>query len=195
MSTPIAGKFQDHYVILDVDPKCDSATIQRAYSTLAQRFHPTRGTSPSKEKFDAVNLAYETLSDAFLRREFDNLKGIGQEEGAPTFSGIEFFEALAREAGLRSALLCVLYDRRRTNPSRPSLSIRQIEIMLTASSEALAFTLWYLKQRSLVRSDDKSSLQITVEGMDYLEQNRPSPKDVMSFVKSSALAALSSSVS
>jgi curved DNA-binding protein CbpA len=195
MSAPIAGKFQDHYIVLDVDPKSDSATIQRAYSMLAQRYHPTKGTSPSKDKFDEVNLAYETLSDPTLRREFDNLKGIGPGEAPPTFSGMEFFEALGREGALRSALLCLLYDRRRTNPLRPSLSMRQIESMLTVSSEALAFTLWYLKQRSLVRSDDKSSLHITVEGMDYLEHNRPAPKDVMSFVKRSALAPLPPSAS
>lgn len=184
MSSP-AGKFQDHYAVLGIEPKSDSETIQQAYSKLAQKYHPNNASTGSKELFDAVNLAYEILSDALLRREFDKLKGVDQDEGNPTFSGAEFFEALGLESGLRSALLCVLYDRKRTHPIRPSLSIRQIENMFVVSSDALAFTLWYLKQRNLVRSDDKSSLQITVEGMDYLENNTPAPEVVMPLVKAS----------
>lgn len=189
MSAPLAGKFQDHYVILGIEPNADSETIQAAYSKLAQKYHPNTPSTGSKERFDAVNQAYETLSDPLLRREFDKLKGIGQDEGSPKFSGVDFFDALGRGTGLRTALLCVLYDRRRTSPFRPSISMRQIEGMLTASEEELAFTLWYLKQRSFVRSDDKSSLQITVEGMDYLENNRPAPEIVMPFIKNNGAAA------
>jgi hypothetical protein len=58
--------------------------------------------------------------------------------------------------------------------------------MLTATEEELNFALWYLKQRSYVVSDDKSSLQITVEGMDFLEGGHPSPEVVMPFVKAAA---------
>jgi len=61
--------------------------------------------------------------------------------------------------------------------------------MLDATIEELSFALWYLKQRSFVASDDKSSLQITVEGMDFLENNRPSPEIVMPFIKQTALPA------
>jgi len=171
------------YVILGIDPKSDSETIQKAYSALAQRFHPNNSSTGSKEKFDAVTLAYEVLSEPQLRREFDKLSGVGTEEGRPKFSGAAFFNALGNESSLRAALLCILYDRRWTNSIRPSLSLRQIENMLVVTPEALAFTLWYLKQRNLVRSDDKSSLQITVEGMDYLESNMPLPEVVMPFVK------------
>jgi hypothetical protein len=47
--------------------------------------------------------------------------------------------------------------------------------------------LWYLKKRSFCLPDDKSSLQITVEGMDFLESNRPLPEVVMGFLKPEAL--------
>jgi hypothetical protein len=40
MSSPLAGKFQDHYLILNVEPKSDSEAIQAAYTKLAQKFHP-----------------------------------------------------------------------------------------------------------------------------------------------------------
>lgn len=86
------------------------------------------------------------------------------------------------------ALLCVLYDRRRSNPFRPSISMRHLELMIAATSDELIFALWYLKQRHMVMSDDKSSLQITVDGMDFLENNRPSPEVVMPLIKQAAVA-------
>jgi hypothetical protein len=48
--------------------------------------------------------------------------------------------------------------------------------------------LWYLKQRNLVRSDDKSSLHITVDGMDFVENKKPTADEVMRFIKPDAIA-------
>jgi DnaJ domain len=188
MSAPLAGKFQDHYEVLGIEPQSDSDAIQRAYARLAQRFHPNNAETGDKEKFDSVNQAYEVLSDAQLRKDFDGVKGVSSEATGPKFSGMEFFDALARGTGLRSALLALLYDRRRMNPFKPSVTMRHTENMLNATAEELTFALWYLKQRSLVTSDDKSALQITVDGMDLLENNQPSPDTVMQFIKPSALA-------
>jgi curved DNA-binding protein CbpA len=188
MSAPLAGKFQDHYEVLGVEPQSDSDAIQRAYARLAQRFHPNNPDTGDKEKFDSINQAYEILSDPQLRKDFDDVKGISREETGPKFSGMEFFDALSRGTGLRSAILALLYDRRRMNPFKPSVTNRHTENMLQATPEELTFALWYLKQRSLVASDDKSALQITVDGMDLLENNQPSPETVMPFFKASALA-------
>src|SRR5450755_2972311 len=115
MSAPLAGKFQDHYEVLGIEPQSDSDAIQRAYARLAQRFHPANADTGDKEKFDAVNQAYEVLSDSQLRKDFDAVKGVSREETGPKFSGIEFFDALKRGTGLRSAILAMLYDRRRMN--------------------------------------------------------------------------------
>jgi len=187
MSAPAAGKFQDHYAILDVEPNADSDSIQQAYAKLAQRYRPNSPTGDA-EKFEAVNLAYEVLSDAELRTAFDKVKGVGQEQGPPKFTGLGFFDSLGREARLRIALLCVLYDRRQTKPFTPGLSMRHLETIIHTNPEELSDVMWYLKQRSLVRADDKSSLHITVEGMDFLESSNPSPDDVMQFIKPSAIA-------
>jgi hypothetical protein len=194
MSAPAAGKFQDHYAVLDVDPKSDSDAIQAAYAKLAQRYQPKSPTADA-EKFEAVNLAYEVLSDAELRSGFDKLKGVGHEDGNPKFTGLDFFDALGRESLLRTALLCVLYDRRLTKPLTPSISMRHLEMILAATADELSSVLWYLKQRSLVRADDKSSLQITVDGMDFLENKKPSPDEVMPFIKSGAIAGASAKTS
>ncbi len=187
MSSSSAGKFQDHYALFNIDPKANSETIQAAYTKLAQKYHPSNKDTGDAEKFEAINLAYEVLSDPELRKGFDQLKGVDNRSGPPKFSGLQFFEAIQRGTGLRSALLCLLYDRRRTHPFTPSLSMRHIENMLTGIPEELNFALWYLKQRSLVVNDDKSSLQITVDGMDALESNCPAPELVMPFFKPAAL--------
>ena len=92
MSSPVAGKHQDHYEVLGVDPKSDTETIQQAYAKLVQKYDPGNGDSGDQEKLETVSLAFEVLSDAALRRGFDLLKGVGREEGVPKFSGLEFFE-------------------------------------------------------------------------------------------------------
>ncbi|HLH41218.1 MAG TPA: DnaJ domain-containing protein [Bryobacteraceae bacterium] len=188
MSSPLAGKFQDHYSILNVDAKATSEVIQQAYSKLAEKYRPDNPETGDFEKFESVNLAYEVLSDGNLRREFDKLKGLDQDPGFK-FTGSDFFPELSRGVNLRLALLCVLYDRRRLRPFTPSLAMRQLENMLETTSDELNFALWYLKQRGLVAMDDKSSLQITVEGMDFLEANQPSPESVLPLIKADAIAA------
>jgi hypothetical protein len=65
--------------------------------------------------------------------------------------------------------------------------MRRIENILETTAEGLNFALWYLKQRNLVTSDDKSNLLITVEGMDYLETNPPTPQTVMPLIRAIGL--------
>ena len=187
MSAPLAGKFQDHYEVLEVDPRAEAETIQRAYASLAQKYRPEDPAGGDPGKLQAVKLAYEVLSDPVLRQHFDKVKGI-DAQGAPKFNGTAFFEALGRESGLRLAVLCVLYDRRRARPSVPGLSLRQLDSIVASADEEMNFALWYLKQRGLAASDDKSNLLITVEGMDFLEATRPSPAAVLPFIKAGGLA-------
>jgi hypothetical protein len=187
MSSGAAGKFQDHYVVLAIETNADSETIQTAYSKLAQKYHPSNTETGSKEKFEALNLAYEVLSDSALRASFDKVKGVDHESGNPKFTGDEFFKALEQGSALRSAILCILYDRRRIKSFKPSLSLRHLEAMLQVTPDELNFALWYIKQRGFAVNDDKSSMEITVEGMDYLENNRPSMEDVVKFIKPDSL--------
>jgi len=188
MSAPLAGKFQDHYAVLEIDPKATLDTIHQVYGKLAEKYHPRNAKTGDQARFDAINLAYEVLCDSGLRHEFDKLKGVGEEKAEFKFSGLDFFEALGRETALRTALLCLLYDRRRLKPFTPGLSMRRVENILECTSEGLNFALWYLKQRNMVASDDKSNLQITVDGMDYLETNPPTPETIIPMIKAAGLA-------
>lgn len=187
MSAPVAGNFQDHYSLFGIDPSADSETIQATYARLAEKYNPINPMTGDAHKFACVNQAYEVLSDPQLRAAFDKVKGVDLEAGNPKFTGAEFFRALAQSAGLRAAVLCILYDRRRVKSFKPSLSMRHLEGMLYVGGESLNFALWYLKKRGLVVYDDKSAMEITVEGMDFLEQNRPTPEQVMGFIRKDAL--------
>ena len=186
MPATLAVKAQDHYALLGIDPQSVAETMHQAYAEQARKYRPQNPLTGDAEMFNAINLAYEVLSDPVRRREYDELHGIGQQEGGPRFSGIAFFNGLQREEVLRSAILCLLYDRRRARPSAPGVSMRAIEVMVEATAVELSLALWYLKQRGLATSDDKSSLQITVDGMDFLNSKKPLPEDVMAIMKPAA---------
>jgi curved DNA-binding protein CbpA len=185
MSSASAGKFQDHYEVLGVDHKAGTDAIQTSYARLSAKYNPQTGSAPDHDKFESVTLAFEVLSDPDLRSDFDKLKGIGADD-KPKFSGAPFFEAYVRDINLRVALLCVLYDRRRSKPFTPSLSMRNLEAIFNVTTVELNFALWYLKQKDMVTMDDKSSLQITTAGMDYLRDNPPNPTAVMKMLKEQA---------
>ena len=97
MSAPLAGKFQDHYKILEIDPKATLDTIHQAYGKMAEKYHPRNAATGDQDKFDAINLAYEVLCDSGLRHEFDKLKSGGEEKAEFKFSGLEF----SRRWGMR----------------------------------------------------------------------------------------------
>jgi hypothetical protein len=60
--------------------------------------------------------------------------------------------------------------------------------MLDVTNDELTFALWYLKQRGFVAADDKSSLAITIDGMDYLENHWPTAEGVLPYIKAASLA-------
>ncbi len=189
MSAPVSGKYQDHYLVLGIDPKADLSAIEAAYANLVKKYQPGNAVSGNLERFDAINVAFEVLSDPNQRASFDKLKGApAKEEALPQFSGVPFFQALKQAADVRAALLSILYDRRRARPFTPSISVRLLEGMLQLSTEELNIALWYLKKRGLVSSGDKSSLEITADGMDCLENNPPAPERVIRFIKPESVA-------
>lgn len=187
MSAPVAGNFQDHYLVLNVEPHASSEAIQKAYSALAAKYHPNKGVTPDPEKFKSVTLAFEVLSDPATRRMFDDLRPKDKDE-VPEFRA-DFFDAVARERYRRLTLLCMLYDRRRDRPVTGCMSMRHVEQMTVFPSEELQLSIWYLKQRGYVVTDDKSNLQISMEGMDYLEAHLPPPETILPYLRSHAPAA------
>jgi curved DNA-binding protein len=188
MSATIAsGQYQDHYSVLGLDPKASPDTVHKAYSALAAKYHPRNPETRDQAKYEAVTRAFEVLSDPEARRSFDSQLPKSPVESAPVFAGREFFDSVSGEQFRRLSILCLLYDRRRQNPASPSLVLRNLEGMVNFNSDALQFALWFLKQRGWVISDDKSSLQITADGMEYLEAHLPPPDLVYALLKPHAM--------
>ena len=188
MSAPLAGKFQDHYLVLDIDPKSNNDLIQRAYASLAAKYNPRGGAFPDPEKFEALSLAYEVLLDPFARASFDSLRPNSDKEDGPQFTGIDFFTSGEGETARRRAVLCVMYDRSRQKPVRPGLSMRHLEGMMNLTTEQLQFAIWYLKARGYAMSDDKSNIMITVDGMDYIDGSFPKPDEILPFLRITSIA-------
>lgn len=182
-ATSPAARFQDHYAVLGVDTKATADTIHKAYSALAAKFHPRNSETRDQSKYEAVTRAFEVLSDPEARRAFDNQLPKLQPTSAHAFGGRRFFESINAENDRRLCILCLLYDRRRQNPASPTLLLRDMEAMVNFNFDSLQFSLWYLKQRALVITDDKSSLQITAEGMEYLESRVPDPSVIYALLK------------
>ena len=64
---------QDYYELLGVNRSADADTIKKAYRKLAMQFHPDRnqGDKAAEAKFKEVSEAYEVLSDATKRKQYD----------------------------------------------------------------------------------------------------------------------------
>ena len=63
---------KNYYEILEVDKNASEEVIERAYKTLAKKYHPDlQNNSNCQDKMRQINEAYEILSNDFKRREYD----------------------------------------------------------------------------------------------------------------------------
>lgn len=64
----------DYYRVLGVGPDAELRTIRSAYRRLARRYHPdVAGNKNAGRRFLVIQEAYEVLSDAERRQEYDRL--------------------------------------------------------------------------------------------------------------------------
>lgn len=60
------------YDTLGVAPNASTEEIKKRYRAMAMRYHPDRNTESGAEaRFNAIQKAYEVLSDAKLRDEYN----------------------------------------------------------------------------------------------------------------------------
>lgn len=67
---------KDFYKVLDVAQDASEKDITRAYRKLAKRFHPdaNQGNPVAEERFKEIAAAYDVLSDAARRKEYDEVR-------------------------------------------------------------------------------------------------------------------------
>jgi len=79
---------RDYYEILGVSKTSSAEEIKKAYRKVAMQFHPDRnpGDKPAEEKFKEAAEAYEVLSDADKRAQYDRFGHAGLSGADDIFS-------------------------------------------------------------------------------------------------------------
>ena len=74
---------KDFYKVLGVDKKAGADEIKKKYRTLARELHPdkNKGDAEKEEKFKGISEAYEILSDAKKRAEYDEARSLYERGG------------------------------------------------------------------------------------------------------------------
>ncbi|MHC4551100.1 MAG: DnaJ C-terminal domain-containing protein [Planctomycetota bacterium] len=100
---------RDFYEVLGVDRQASLEEIKKAYRKLALQYHPDKnpGNREAEERFKEAALAYEVLSDAGKRAEYDE-RGRRAFEAAHAedfdFEGVSVEEILGRHGDLFESL-------------------------------------------------------------------------------------------
>lgn len=166
-----ASRSDDWYETLQISPNADADTVQRVFRLLAQKYHPDNQDTGDAERFRRLHEAYLVLNDPEKRAQYDiGYDAIRKERWRIAASSASSDNDFEREQHVRCIALEILYTRRRTDPSKPFLSNLDLSHLTGQPREHLEFTVWYLVQRKLVVRDDQSNLSITVDGVDYIEQ-------------------------
>ena len=163
----------DYYELLQISSTAEPETIHRVYRLLAQRFHPDNQQTGNDERFRALHHAYAILSDPEKRAKYD----IGYAEQRQQRWRLASAPAKVEndydlEHLIRLTVLEVLCAQRRAEPNRPGVFFMDLEALTGKPREHLEFTIWYLAQKNFLQRGDSSMLVITVDGVDYLEQNQ-----------------------
>ncbi|HEV8193754.1 MAG TPA: J domain-containing protein, partial [Ktedonobacterales bacterium] len=72
----------DYYAVLGVPADADEVAIRLAYRRLARRYHPDVAGAAGLAHMQALNVAYQTLSDPQRRRAYDASHGIAAPAAA-----------------------------------------------------------------------------------------------------------------
>ncbi len=168
-----SDEFVDYYELMQISPTAEEDTITRVFRLLAARYHPDNLQTGDNDTFLLLKTAFDTLSDPVKRAVYDTEYHFRQTEPMPVFEMKEFVVGIDVEVNRRLGILCLLYNRRRVNPDKPCLSLLEFEQMMRIPREHLVFTIWYLKEKRLLRTESNADFELTADGAEFVESSLP----------------------
>jgi curved DNA-binding protein CbpA len=159
---------KDYYEILQVSPRADRDTIERVFRYLANRFHPDNRETGDAERFSEIVDAYEILSSAAKRAQYDLNYERVREMRWRLFNQEAMANDVSVDSRLRLAIMSILYVVRRNNPSEPGVGSMELERLLECPEPVVRFHCWYLKENNWITRLDTGYLAITALGVDRL---------------------------
>src|SRR5512143_1206631 len=74
---------RDYYDLLGISRNASEADIKKAFRKLARKYHPdvNPGSKTSEQMFKEINEAYEVLSDAKKKQQYDQFGHAAFEQG------------------------------------------------------------------------------------------------------------------
>ena len=175
--------FVDYYELMQISPNAEMETIQRVYRMLAARYHPDNPETADPDRFMLLNEAYGILSNQESRAHYDMTYQSGRTQPMEVFNLKEFAMGISGENHRRMGILCLLYNRRRTDPDKPGMSLLDFEKVMSFPREHLIFTMWYLQSKGLLLQGEQSDFAISADGVDYIEQHLPTNQILYKLLK------------
>ncbi len=161
----------DYYGLLRISADAEDETIERVYAMLADRYHPDNPDTGDPERFQSLQAAHQTLTEPHTRASYDAAHRNSRTSVIQVFKRKEFAEGIQGEANRRMGVLCLLYNRRRSDSEKPGISLLQFEALMQIPREHLMFTLAYLKDHNCLNLDQHSDYVITGTGIDFVESH------------------------
>jgi hypothetical protein len=161
----------DYYEEMQVNPKADPDTIHRIYRVLAQRLHPDNKDTGDDQAFRRLIEAYKILSDPEQRAAYDVKFAQQSQHRWKIFDQTTAMNGLGAEKAKRTAMLLVMYTRRRNEPTQPAVTIHDMEELLGCPKEHLEFGLWYLREKGFIVRSDNGKYAISAAGVEAAEES------------------------
>lgn len=169
----------DLYEVLQLSPHAEQPTIECVYRFLAMRASATLKKSQDPAKAQLVMKAYEALKDPVKRAAYDAERAGAQSVAAlaeavktssprPAMGPAlpkDVSEAKTRERRKRQLILDALYERKLATPTKPGVSLIELEKIIQVPKEEMDFALWYLIESGWVQSMDNGKVGITLPGV------------------------------
>jgi len=159
---------KDYYEILQVSPRADPDTIERVFRFLTNRFHPDNRDTGDADRFSEIVDAYEILSSAVKRAQYDLSYERVREARWKIFSRQTTADDIQTDTRLRLAIMSILYIVRRNNPAQPGVGTVELDRLLECPESVVKFHCWYLRENNWILRLDSGHLAISAQGVDRL---------------------------